>query len=127
MVEKIGTPVRLFKYGKEPMIYRVIFGEKVSGDHNGIMDDGTRVLTEVKTIMEGNLIWTKLAKHQPARLDLNKRYGGISLLVWVHTMGVFVMDWDFPTPDFKKGKGLTPERAKELNIEDVLWWHNMRK
>lgn len=120
MVEKIGTPVRLIPYAtSKPGIYRVIFGEKVSGDMVGILDDGTRVLTETKSIEGNALHWSKLRAHQPERLDLNKQYNGISLLVWVSDYGVFVMDWNFPNEDFGPGKGLRYGRAQILDIMDV--------
>lgn len=121
MVEKIGTPVRLVptmtKSGR-PAFY-VYFGDKVSGDMAGLLDDGTRVIAETKTIYNKNLQWSKLRKHQPERLDLNKKYNGVSLLIWVSTHGVHVLDWVYPNEDFKPGKGLTPARAAELNVMDV--------
>lgn len=121
MPEKIGTPVRLVptmtKSGR-PAFY-VYFGDKVSGDTMGILDDGTRVLAETKTIYNRNLRWSDLRDHQPEQLDLNKEYNGVSLLVWVSSHGVHVMDWVFPNEDFKLRKGLTPARAAELNVMDV--------
>ena len=117
--EKIGTPVRLVPYPGPPNVYKVYWGEKVYGDIMGILPNGIRVLAETKTILEGNLVWSKLRAHQPERLDLNKKYHGVSLLVWVHHSGVYVLDWIYPNEDFKPRKGLTPERAAELNIMDV--------
>lgn len=119
MVEKIGSPVRLIPVRGVKQAYRVIFGDKVSGDIVGILEDGTRVLAETKTITGRNLRWSDLRAHQPGRLDLNKKYNGVSLLVWVSDQGVFVMDWVFPNEDFGPGIGLTAERAEELNIEEI--------
>ena len=121
MVEKIGSPVRLVptkQLSGRPAFY-VYFGDKVSGDVTGLLDDGTRVIAETKTIYNRNLRWGDLRTHQPGRLDLNKKYSGVSLLVWVSTHGVFVMDWVFPNEDFKPRKGLTIERAGELDIMGV--------
>ena len=121
MPEKIGTPVRLeptMTHSGRPAFY-VYFGDKVSGDTMGILDDGTRVLAETKTIYNRNLRWSDLREHQPEQLDLNKEYNGVSLLVWVSTHGVFVMDWNFPDDSFKPGKGMTLDRAEELDIMDV--------
>ena len=121
MVERIGPAVRLVptkQLSGRPAFY-VYPGDKVSGDMVGLLDDGTRVIAETKTIYNRNLRWSDLRTHQPGRLDLNKKYNGVSLLVWVSTSGVFVMDWVFPNEDFKPRKGLMIERAGELDIMDV--------
>ena len=85
----------------------------------GLLDDGTRVIAETKTIYNRNLRWSDLRGHQPERLDLNKEYNGVSLLVWVSSHGVFVMDWVFPNGIFKPRKGLTPTLAESLDVMDV--------
>lgn len=116
MVEKIGTPVKLIpsKRGGKGT-YTVIWGEKVSGDHRGILPGGISVLAETKTILDRNLVWSDLREHQPERLTEHFQCGGVSLLVWVHSSGVYVMRW--PVPDFGPRKSITPERAEELHIE----------
>ena len=121
MVEKIGTPVRLVPTmtGSGRPAFYVYFGTKVSGDMTGLLDNGIRVIAETKTIYNRNLRWSDLRAHQPERLSLNKSYNGVSLLIWVSTHGVHIMDWVYPNEDFKPGKGLTPARAKELNVMDV--------
>lgn len=117
MVEEIATPIVIIKSRKIGRFwwYRIKWKKKVSADHNGILADGTRVLVEVKTIKDANLVWTDLKPHQPGRLTMNAEYNGVSLLVWIHRSGNYVLRW--PVPGFRKGKGITPEKAAELNIE----------
>ena len=117
MVEEIATPIKIIEkkmfFGQ--WWYRILWKKKVSADHNGILEDGRRVLAEVKTISDKNLVWTDLKPHQPGRLSMNAEYGGLSLLVWVHNSGVYVMRW--PVPGFRKGHGITPAMAEKLNIQ----------
>jgi hypothetical protein len=115
-VEKIGTPVRLIPTSKRGS-YMVIWGEKVSGDHRGIVPGGRSVLAETKTIYDRNLAWSDLRPHQPARLDAHTEWGGLTLLVWVSTSGVFIMRW--PIPEFGPGKSITLERAQDLDITAI--------
>jgi hypothetical protein len=116
MVEKIGTPVKLIP-ARVKGTYTVVYGEKVSGDHRGILDDGTSVLAETKTIMDRNLVWSDLRDHQPGRLEEHAEFGGVSLLVWVHSSGVYVMRW--PVAGFGPRKSITQEQAEALNVMDV--------
>ena len=112
MVEEIGTPVHLIpvKTSKAaPPAYRVIYGEKVSGDHRGILPGGRSVLAECKTILDRNLRWSDLRDHQPARLSEHAKHGGLSLLVWVHHTGVHVMRW--PVLGFGAGESIPTEFA----------------
>lgn len=118
MVERIGTPVHLIPFRGAPGAYKVIWGEKVSGDHRGILDgSGVSVLAECKTILDKNLQWSDLRPHQPGRLDAHRAHGGISLLVWVHSSGVYVLRW--PVEGFGPGHGITPAQAEKLSIEKV--------
>jgi hypothetical protein len=120
MVEQIGTPVLLIPVqAQRRNTYQVIFGEKVSGDHRGLIGRGTSVLAETKTILDRNLRFSDLREHQPARLSEHAAYGGISLLVWVHGMGAYVMQW--PIDGFEAGTSLTHERAEELDAETVAF------
>lgn len=115
MLEKIGTPVKLSKIlgHWHPKAFIVNFGEQVSGDHRGIMPGGRSVLVEVKSYWDGNLQYSKLRPHQPDRLRKHAEWGGLSLLVWVHHSGIYVME--FPIEGFEKGKSLTPQRAAEVS------------
>lgn len=116
MVEKIGTPVKIIP-ARVKGTYTVVWGEKVSGDHRGILANGVSVLAETKTIMDRNLVWSDLREHQPGALSQHAEYGGVSLLVWVHSTGVYVMRW--PIVGFGPRKSITPERAQELDIDDL--------
>lgn len=116
MVEKIGTPVKIIP-ARVKGTYTVIWGEKVSGDHRGILANGVSVLAETKTIMDRNLVWSDLREHQPDALSQHANFGGLSLLVWVHSTGVYVMRW--PVAGFGSRKSITPERAQELDIDDL--------
>lgn len=119
MVEKIGTPVVLVPAGnvRGRQAFFVTYEEKVSGDHRGILEGGTSVLAETKTIMDRNLAWSDLRDHQPTRLDQHNELGGVSLLVWVHHTGVYVMRW--PVSGFGPRKSITPEQADSINLFDV--------
>lgn len=116
MIEEIGTPMRLIPVKSlRSNVYQVIFGEKVAGDHRALLPNGRSVLIEVKTIYERNLVWSDLREHQPAKLSEHDLWGGLSLLVWVHDSGVYVMM--FPVDGFGPGKGITAVRAAELHEE----------
>ncbi len=117
MVEKIGEPVKLIP-ARQPRTYRVIWGEKVSGDHRGILPGGRSVLMETKTILDRNLRYSDLRPHQPGRLSQHAELGGLSLLVWVHTSDVYVLEW--PVEGFGPGKGITVEEAQRLALTDKL-------
>jgi hypothetical protein len=120
MVEQIGTPMKLIPVTlafTKRNIYRVIFGEKVSGDHRGVLFGGRSVLAETKTILDRNLRYSDLREHQPGRLSSHATFGGLSLLVWVHNTGVYIMEW--PIEGFVEGKSISPEKARELNIESL--------
>jgi penicillin-binding protein-related factor A (putative recombinase) len=125
MIEQIGTPVILVPVvSQRRNTYQVIFGEKVSGDHRGLIGDGISVLAETKTIIDRNLRYSDLREHQPARLSEHVQYGGISLLVWVHDTGAYVMKW--PVDGFEPGKSITHEHAQELDIETVAFLDQIR-
>lgn len=115
MVEPIGTPFTIIKAGKNNW-FQGFFGEKVSGDARGILcPEGRSVLIETKTIMDRNLQWGDLREHQPERLTRHTEYGGWTLLVWVHSSGIYIMEW--PIRDFHHGKSITPSLAQELDIQ----------
>lgn len=114
-VQKIGTPVKIIprgKYGNQ-ITYQVIWGEKVAGDHRGILPGGRSVLAETKTILDRSLRWSDLLEHQPEELSGHADDGGLSLLVWVHSTGVYVMQW--PVPDFGPGKSIVSSQAEILS------------
>jgi len=114
MVERIGTPVKIVP-GRAP-----IWGEKVSGDFRGILPGGRSVLVECKTV-EHNLRWSDFREHQPKALTEHAMYGGLSLVVWVHSSGAYVLDWLHLTNLllFAPGISIAPELARELDIESL--------
>lgn len=124
MLEKIATPVLLSPHrtqsGKPTGAYFVTWGEKVSGDRMGILPNGIRVLTEVKTIWSGNLIYSELDDHQHYALKMNAYFHGLSLLVWVNSDGVSVMIYPKDgIAGFIPRKSITPDMAKELHVESI--------
>jgi hypothetical protein len=124
MVEQIGTPVLLIPVlAQRRNTYQVIFGEKVSGDHRGLIGSGISVLAETKTILDRNLRYSDLRDHQPARLSEHTNYGGISLLVWVHGTGAYVMQW--PIEGFEAGKSITRGQAQDLDVETVAFLNSL--
>ena len=119
MVEKIGTPVLLSPVlSNKPNVFHVAWGEKVSGDHRGLLYGGQSVLAETKTILDRNLRYSDLREHQPERLRIHAEFGGLSLLVWVHSTGVYVMK--FPIAGFVPGTSLAPHQAEALNVESLI-------
>lgn len=114
MVERIGTPVKL-QPTKLAGAFRLIWGEKVSGDFRGVLPGGRSVLAECKTILGRNLRWSDMRDHQPGRLDDHARNGGLTLLVWVHQTGIYVMEW--PISGFGPHASIEPEWA--VNIQKV--------
>jgi len=117
--EKIGTPV-ITTYAGEIRgrdVYFVARGEKVSGDRHGLVN-GIGVLVETKTVSGDRLVYSKLRDHQPGALSRWAEAGGIALLVWVSDYGVFVMRW--PVPGFMPGTSIGIDRARELDIVNLL-------
>jgi hypothetical protein len=123
MVQPIATPVLLTRvpaqfllgiFRRMNNIFRVVWGEQVNGDHTAILPNGRFVLIEVKTILDKNLVWSELRDHQPDALTQHAQFNELSLLVWVHDSGVYVMRW--PIEGFGPGKGITPERAQVYHL-----------
>ena len=118
-VEKIGTPVRLIPVpSARPNVYQVIFGEKVSGDHRGILPGGRSVLAETKTHDEPTLPWSMLRPHQPERLTAHHDAGGLSLLVWVHCDTAYILRW--PVPGFGPRGSIALDYAKRAALQDAI-------
>ena len=119
MVEEIGTPFVVVER-KAGGWMRGYWKEKVSGDLRGHLSNGTSVIAEVKTIWNRNLRWSDLDSHQPGRLDMHAE-NAISLLVWVHSSGVYVMNWYrlMASGVFGPRQGLTIEQAEQFNIEQL--------
>lgn len=115
-VEKIGTPVKLSP-ARIPGTFRVVYGEKVAGDHRAVIPGGRSVLVESKHCDHNSLGWSALRPHQPRKLTEHAEAGGVSLLVWVHDGRVFILRW--PVPGFGPGKGISLAQASELDIKSL--------
>lgn len=130
MVEKIGTPTKkipLEQSGKKLLrklgintrdLYHVKFGEKVSGDRRAIIPEyGISVLVEVKTRLDSKLSTSDFEKHQLQALTTHVENGGISLIVWVHESGVYVLN--YPINGWGKNYPLSPEQARIVDIQYI--------
>ncbi len=114
-LERIGTPVKQVKG-------RIVYGEPVAADFRGVFPVaiyphttdpttvGQSVMAEVKTVQH-NLRWSDFREHQPGKLTEHAELGGLSLVVWVHSSGVYILKW--PIDGFGPGNGLTPQAALE--------------
>lgn len=124
MPEEIATPVRL-KPARKPVPgkqtpFFVTYGEKVSGDHRGILPGGRSVLAETKSMSGERLVYSDLREHQPERLSEHAEYGGLSLLIWASQYGTFVMEWtDLLEYGFGPGKGIGIADARKLDIDNI--------
>ena len=120
-IEKIGTPVLLIP-SRYNGLFKPVYGEKVSGDRRGILPGGRSVLIEVKTILDSNLMYSELKPHQHAGLKEHADFGGLSLLVWVHNSGVYVLE--YPISGFVPGTSLSPQVAgiwDEITRTEIEW------
>lgn len=114
-LERIGTPVKQVNG-------RIIYGEPVAADFRGVFPVaiyphstdqttvGQSVMAEVKTVQH-NLRWSDFREHQSGKLTEHAELGGLSLVVWVHSSGVYILKW--PIDGFGPGNGLTPQAALE--------------
>lgn len=122
MPEEISTPVILRPARKpipgKPTPFYVTYGEKVSGDHRGVLPGGRSVLAETKSMSGERLTYSDLREHQPGRLSEHAELGGLSLLIWASQYGTFVMEWtELLKFGFRPGKGIGIEDAKKLDID----------
>ena len=120
-VEKIGTPVRLIPAGRAG-VFKVIFAEPVSGDHRGVLPGGRSVLAETKTVLDRNLRYSDFRPHQPGALTEHAEAGGLSLVVWVHSRGTYVMQW--PIEGLVPNRSLSVERADEEDRWLRVWFRD---
>lgn len=117
MIEKIGTPVKAIPHPSIPGYFRVIWSEPVLGDFRGILPGGRSVLAEVKTVLNHNLRYSDLREHQPGGLTRHVYFGGLALLVWVSSNGIFIMRW--PINGFRPGTSITPEQAENIALTEL--------
>ena len=115
LVEQIATPTK-FVRGK------MIHVGKVSGDRRGVLPpNGLSVHAEVKTYKTENLAYSALKSHQRDWLTRHAQAGGLSLLIWVSTFDIYVMEWGIDgIPGYMKPRSsITPELARSLNIDSL--------
>jgi hypothetical protein len=120
MVEEIGNPYEIIRKMSNGH-FEVIFSGVASGDHNARLPDGSFVLVETKTVLDGNLTYSHLREHQPERLSRHAAIGwAVSLLCWVHSNGIYIMQWGADGIEgFEPRKSITPERAGRLHDDCV--------
>ncbi len=110
MVCRISTPTAIIR-GKR------IFCGKAEGDLRAVGPGGTSVLVECKSRPE-RLTFSDLEKHQSARLDEHLALGGISLVAWHNSDGIYVLPWDIMRAQgFGKGHGIGSEWAAKNEIK----------
>jgi penicillin-binding protein-related factor A (putative recombinase) len=93
MVEAISTPF-VVTHRKKGGWIKIAYSEPVSGDINGIMPNGIRVLCEVKA-RDRNLRKSDFEDHQLAALQENHNNFGISLVAWIHRDDNMILRWPF--------------------------------
>lgn len=122
MLEPIGNPYQIIHQLSNGH-FEVIFSDVASGDHRGILPDGSSVLIETKTVLDGNLTYSHMREHQPERLSYHASFGSaLSLLVWVHNSGIYVMRWfDYGIEDFAPRRSITPELAAMWHRECMAY------
>jgi len=90
---------------------RVVYTKKVAGDIRGVLPGGQSVLVEVKTrTTSSRLVWSDFEEHLPATLAEHKEHGGLSLVVWICELGIFVMEWPIAGLD-GPGMGIGKDEA----------------
>ena len=116
LVEKIATPKICLSGG------RVRYTAKVSGDRRGVLPpNGRSVHAEVKTYKSKNLPYSAVKPHQREWLTRHAEIGGLSLLIWVSTFDIYVIEWGvdgiegYTTPR----SSITPEMAARLNVDKL--------
>lgn len=117
LVADIATPIAIVaKHPTDQGYVRIAYREKVAGDINGTMGDGSgrRVLAEVKAYKAEKLGFHKLTPGQRERLQENHELGAVSLVIWIAPHGNYVLKW--PIPGWENRKPLSKEIA-----EDNLW------
>jgi hypothetical protein len=117
-VERIETGFRVKRVGKKIVGASPI--AKVSGDFRAVVPfSGVSVLVEVKS-RPGVLCWSALDEHQRAALDAHNNAGALSLLAWVSSHGVAIMQWPLPPSDFMHGHSLQWASAQRLSINTII-------
>ena len=118
MVAEIATPIKVVgRHPRDKGYVRIAYAEKVAGDINGVMGDGSgrRVLCEVKSTADDKLGIGKLTDNQQKRLQENHELNGVSLVSWVAPHGSYILRW--PVDGWRSGKPLDEDKARRWNVE----------
>lgn len=102
------------KYGRGAA--HIVPLKKLKGDFRAIGRDGVSVLVEVK-MRDEQLLWSDLKQHQREALTEHYQCGGMSLVVWVATNDIFVLEW--PIDGFAPRRSLSEEQARALNLTSI--------
>jgi len=95
----------------------IIPKKKVAGDIRAVLPpDGRSILVEVKNRPE-KLLYSNLESHQHQRLKEHDLFGAISLLAWIFTGGLSIMQ--YPIEGFNPCTSISIERAQGLDIPDL--------
>jgi len=106
---KIGLEHAGARHGRR--LFFVHYKAKAAGDIRGVLPGGQSVLVEVKTrTTSSRLVWSDFEEHQPATLAEHKEHGGLSLVVWICELGIFVMEWPIAGLD-GPGMGIGKDEA----------------
>jgi|WetSurMetagenome_2_1015567.scaffolds.fasta_scaffold285826_3 hypothetical protein len=113
MVEKVNSCFKLIRrMGK---IVGAFPAAKVSGDFIGIGLQGKKLLAEVK-YREELLSRADFKDHQWDALEVNYKFGGISLVVWVQRHEWAIYNW--PEMDLEKGHPYKPGDRRGLQMSN---------
>ena len=107
-VHPIATPYSITR-GRNGRVIAAAPSAKVAGDFRAIWGRGQSVLVEVKNHDGPRLTYSTLEKHQHEALAMHQQLGGLSLLIWIHKLEAYVMD--YPVAAFKPRTSISIETA----------------
>ena len=112
MVADVATPFAIIgRHQRDKRYVRIVYKEKVMGDINGQLENGIRVLAEVKSRKDDRLTIGALSDGQINALNECVKWNGLALVVWIAPHGNYVIEWPVPDDLWKKGKRLTIDVA----------------
>jgi len=112
MVADVATPFAIIgRHPRDKRYVRIAYKEKVMGDINGQLENGIRVLAEVKSRKVDRLSIGALSDGQINALNECVKWNGLALVVWIAPHGNYVIKWPVPDDLWKKGKRLTADVA----------------
>jgi len=121
MVADVATPfVIIGRHSRDKRYVRIAYKEKVMGDINGQLENGIRVLAEVKSRKDDRLSIGALSDGQINALNECVKWNGLALVVWIAPHGNYVIKWPVPDDLWKKGKRLT------IDVAVAYQWGGLR-